>query len=162
MQLYVVRHAYAGQRGDPQYPNDDLRPLTKKGRKRFRRLVKKLARRGFAPKLVATSPLIRCRQTADVIAKRLALVGQVVELDALRPNSQLDELVQWTNEQAADAVAWVGHSPDVEQLVAHLIGSREGAVAFAKGAICAIEFDDRLVPRQGEMAWLASPKMLGC
>ena len=42
MLLYIVRHAFAGQHGDPSYPDDSLRPLTKKGRKQFRRVVKKL------------------------------------------------------------------------------------------------------------------------
>jgi phosphohistidine phosphatase len=162
MLLYLVRHAYAGQRGDPQYPDDNLRPLTKKGRKRFRRLVKKLARRGFSPAVIATSPLLRCRQTADVIAKRLRLADHVVEMPALAPGSRLDPLVEWTSQQGLNPVAWVGHSPDIEQLAAQLIGAREGAVVFAKGAIAAIEFADGLVPGQGELAWLASPKMLGC
>lgn len=162
MFLYIVRHAYAGQHGDPRYPDDDLRPLTKKGRKRFRRLVKKLVRRDFAPSLVATSPLVRCRQTTDVIAERLGLAERVIELDALRPGSQLDELLRWTQEQQAEQVAWVGHSPDVERLVAGLIGAREGAVTFAKGAIAAIEFDAPIGPGQGELTWFATPKSLGC
>ena len=37
MLLYIVRHAYAGQHGDPHYPDDSLRPLTKRGRKQFAR-----------------------------------------------------------------------------------------------------------------------------
>ncbi len=49
MLLYIVRHAYAGQHGDPRYPDDALRPVTKRGRKQFARVVKKLAKRGFAP-----------------------------------------------------------------------------------------------------------------
>ncbi len=47
--LYIVRHAFAGQHGDPRYPDDALRPLTKRGTKQFRKVVKKLHRRGFAP-----------------------------------------------------------------------------------------------------------------
>ena len=60
MLLYLVRHAYAGQHGDPRYRDDSLRPLTTKGRKRFRRVIKKLSQRGFGPTLVATSPFVRC------------------------------------------------------------------------------------------------------
>jgi len=162
MQLFIVRHAYAGQRGDPRYPDDDLRPLTDKGRKRFSRLVKKLARRDFAPTVIATSPLVRCRQTADVIAKRLSLEDQIVELDALRPDSRLDDLVAWTNQQGAAVIAWVGHSPDVEELAAALLGARDGAVQFAKGAIAALDFEDDIVLECGELAWLATPKSYGC
>jgi phosphohistidine phosphatase len=161
MRLYIVRHAYAGQHGDPLYPNDDLRPLTAKGRKRFRRLVKKLARRGFSPGMVATSPLVRFRQTADVIAERLNLADRVVELDALCPASELDELVDWTNRQDGDEVAWVGHSPDVEKLAAALIGARDGAVRFAKGAVAAIDFEEQVATGGGELVWFATPKSAG-
>lgn len=162
MQLYIVRHAFAGQHGDPKYPDDDMRPLTKKGRRRFGRLVKKLARRGFAPAVVATSPLVRCRQTADVIAARLGLAAGIVELDALRPGSRLDELVDWTSRQPAEVVAWVGHSPDVEQLAAALVGARDGAIVFAKGAVAAIDFDDRPAIGRGELQWFATCKSFGC
>ena len=67
MLLYIVRHAPAGQHGDPRYPNDSLRPLTRKGERRFERLVKRLVEHGLAPTLVVTSPLVRCRQTAEVL-----------------------------------------------------------------------------------------------
>ncbi len=84
MLLYIVRHAEAGQHGDPHWPDDSLRPLTAKGRKRFSRLVKKLARRDFAPTLIATSPLVRCRQTAQAILDRLDGRPKLLELAELR------------------------------------------------------------------------------
>ena len=157
MQLFIIRHAFAGQHGDPRWPNDELRPLTRKGRKRFSRLVKKLARGDFRPTVIATSPLVRCRQTAVAGAERLGREDHVVELDALRPGSQLEELVAWTNNQGAAAAAWVGHSPDVEELAAALLGARNGALRFAKGAVAAIEFDERVARDQGELLWLATP-----
>jgi phosphohistidine phosphatase SixA len=160
MQLFIIRHAYAGQHGDPRWPNDELRPLTGKGRKRFSRLVKKLARGDFSPTVIGTSPLVRCRQTADALAERLGLEDHVVELDALRPDSQLDELVSWTNQQGAQAVAWVGHSPDVEELAATLLGARSGALRFAKGAVAAIDFDEGVGRDQGELLWLATPSSM--
>jgi len=43
MRLYIVRHAFAGQHGDPNYPDDSLRPLTSQGRKKFKRLVEAIA-----------------------------------------------------------------------------------------------------------------------
>ncbi len=162
MRLYIVRHAYAGEHGDPRYPNDEVRPLTDKGRKRFRQAVKKLAKRGFAPAIVATSPLVRCRQTADVIAERLDLVGRIVELDDLRPGSQLESLVRWTNDHNMDQMAWVGHAPDVQILAGALLGAREEALAFTKGAVAAINFEGFVTPGQGTLAWLATPKSLGC
>jgi phosphohistidine phosphatase len=160
MQLFIIRHAFAGQHGDPHWPNDELRPLTQKGRKRFSRLVKKLARGDFRPTVIGTSPLVRCRQTADALAERLGLEEHVVELEALRPGSDLDELMAWTNKQGAAAVAWVGHSPDVEELAAELLGARSGALRFAKGAVAAIEFEEQVARDQGQLQWLATPNSL--
>ena len=90
--LYIVRHAYAGQHGDPRYADDSLRPLTAKGRKQFRRVVKKLVRRGFAPKIVATSPLVRCRQTAEVICERISPPPPLVINQNLYPKLPFDPL----------------------------------------------------------------------
>jgi phosphohistidine phosphatase len=162
MLLYIVRHAFAGQHGDPGYPDDSLRPLTKKGRKQFSRCVKKLARRGFAPGVVATSPYVRCRQTADVICERLCPAPEVVELADLEPGSRFDEVVAWSNAQGVEELAWVGHAPDVDRLAAALLGVGEGALLFAKGAVAAIYFDDDIAAGKGELRWLATPKLLGC
>jgi phosphohistidine phosphatase len=160
--LYIVRHAFAGQHGDPNWPDDSLRPLTDKGRKQFRRVVKKLARRGFAPKLVATSPFVRCRQTADEVCHRVSPPPELVELEALAPGGRLNELVEWSNSRNVDALAWVGHSPDVDQLAAALLGMRGGTIDFAKGAVATICFDEQIVAGEGELIWFTSPKILKC
>ena len=68
MDLYIVRHAWAFDRDDDRWPNDDLRPLTDEGKERFAKVVKTLAGRGMAPQVVATSPLVRCVQTAELLA----------------------------------------------------------------------------------------------
>ncbi len=160
--LYIVRHAYAGQHGDPRYPDDALRPLTSQGAKQFRKFAKKLARRGFVPGMVATSPLVRCRQTAELVCERVEPPPELTELDALEPGSRLGELVEWSNRQQAETLAWVGHAPDVDQLAAALLGMNDSAIAFAKGAAAAIAFDGPLVPGQGELLWFVKPKLLGC
>src|SRR5690242_8739580 len=112
MFLYIVRHAWAEDRDAARYPDDDLRPLTSDGAKRFAKVAKRLVDVGFRPTLVATSPLVRCRQTADIILDRLPGEAQIVELDALRPGSDLGALIEWTDKQSGDAIAWVGHAPD--------------------------------------------------
>jgi len=69
MFIYICRHAWAGERGDPKWPDDSLRELTPEGIDRYTHVVKTLATRGFAPAQIATSPYVRCRQTAEIIAK---------------------------------------------------------------------------------------------
>ena len=123
MLLYIVRHGLAGQHGDPRFPNDDLRPLTPKGTKQISKVAKKLSRRGLAPTLVASSPLVRCRQTAEAICERLAPLPELVTWDSLRPGSQLLELIDASNQCGAEELAWVGHAPDVAELCAALLGA---------------------------------------
>ncbi|HJQ78313.1 MAG TPA: histidine phosphatase family protein [Lacipirellulaceae bacterium] len=162
MFIYIARHAWAGERGDPQWPDDSLRELTPEGIERYEEVVKALAERGFAPERIVTSPYTRCRQTADIIGKHIAGKPKIEELEALEPGSDLDPLIEWTNEQGGKDVCWVGHSPDVEVLTAALIGDGAARVRFAKGAVAAIGFeDDGANVGGGELYWLASAKLLG-
>ncbi len=162
MLLYIVRHAWAEDRDAEKYPNDDVRPLTGEGKKRFGKVVERLVDGGFRPTLVATSPLIRCRQTADILVKHLPDKVKLVELDALRPGSDVNALVEWTAAQPDEAIAWVGHAPDVGDLAASLVGDATAAIRFAKGAVAAIQFEGPPAGEKGELTWLATAKLLGC
>jgi phosphohistidine phosphatase len=161
MRLYIVRHAWAGERDPKQWPDDDLRPLTRDGQKRFAKFIKCLNKRGFAPAVVATSPLVRCRQTADIIAEYSSTKPEVVSLDALSPESDLTALVDWTAARSEDSIAWVGHAPAVSHLVAALIGNGNSDVRFAKGAVAAIDFTQPIAPTIGQLQWLAPAKLMG-
>ena len=163
MKLYIVRHAWAGHFGDPDWPDDFQRPLSDKGSERFAGVVEKLVERGFAPEVVATSPLVRCRQTAERIVQGMDSRPELVELDELRPGSDLEALVRWTAEQSEEhqSVAWVGHAPDVGRLTAALIG-QAGWIRLAKGGVAAVRFYDTPEIGGGELRWLVTAKMLGC
>ena len=159
--LYIVRHAWAEEPGE-DYPDDRLRPLTKAGRKRFRKFVKQLAKRGFDPRHVASSPLVRCRETAEIIAKQAKSEPQITEMEALAPGSSLEPLIAWTRLQTTGDVAWVGHAPDVGLLTASLIGDSRMALHFAKGAVAAIEFDGEVAAGKGLLRWLITADVLDC
>jgi phosphohistidine phosphatase len=161
MFLYIARHAWAGDRGDPRWPDDSLRELTAEGIERYAKVVKALAARGFEPARIATSPYTRCRQTADIIARHGAGRPTVVELPALEPGSDLDAVIEWSNAQGGADVCWVGHSPDVDDLAAALVSDSGARLRFAKGAVAAVCFDDEVAAGMGELHWLISAKMLG-
>ena len=162
MDIYIVRHAWAGQRGD-QWPDDDLRPLTQDGKKRFAKVAEKLVECGMDVKLIATSPLVRCAQTAKLLAAATRKV-EVVELDELRPGGDFERLLTWTARQATEheRIAWVGHAPDVDRLAAALIGDGEALIHFAKGGVAAIRFDGEPILGTGELQWLVTANLLGC
>ncbi len=163
MDLYIVRHAWAVDRDDDEWPDDDLRPLTVEGRRRFARFVKELAAFGVAPEVIAASPLTRCIETAELLAAGVKGKPQVVRRDELRPGSDLDGLLRWTAGQAKthQRIAWVGHAPDAGRLTAALVGQTGGLIHFDKGATACIRFDDRPTTGGGELRWLVTAKMLG-
>ena len=148
--LYVIRHAVA-----EDGPDDFTRRLTKKGRKAFARLVRRIGAAGVEVDVIATSPLVRTRETAELLAEELPGSPRVEVLGALAPGADWQALVEWTAAQDAARVAWVGHAPCVGRLVALTIGDGTAAIRMQKGAIAAIRLDDG--PGQpGELEWLAT------
>jgi len=163
MFLYIIRHAWAADRDDAVWPDDRRRPLTPEGTKRFAHFVEKLGRRGFAPNIIATSPLVRCRQTAELIAQFLpAQSTTVVNRKELAPDSDWSGILEWSARQPQDQdIAWVGHAPDVGNMLAALIGSPDAAIAVGKGAVAAVQFPVKPELGQGELRWLVTAKILG-
>ncbi len=162
MLLYIARHAWAHEHGDPRWPDDSKRPLEAGGAKRYRRVVELLAERGFEPAVIATSPYVRCRQTADIVAEHTKGSPEIVELAALEPGSDFEALVEWTRKNAdAGCVCWVGHSPDVNKLAGALLGDNGADLRFAKGSVAAFRVDGEVGYGCGELHWLVTAKILG-
>jgi len=162
MLLYLVRHAWAGDRDANQWPDDAARPLTDKGRDRFASMVKKLARRGFAPQVVVTSPYVRARQTADLIAAGVKPQPELIELAGLECGGAWGEALEWCAGRDETEIAWVGHMPDLGIVAGALLGTGPLNVDFAKGAIAAIEFESHPAVAAGTLRWLATAKLLNC
>ena len=76
MALYLVRHAKAGQRSRWDGP-DHLRPLTKAGRAQAQALAAWLANEPISRLL--SSPYVRCVQTLEPLAEKLALEIEITE-----------------------------------------------------------------------------------
>ena len=144
MRLYIVRHAFAGQHGDPAYPDDSLRPLTDDGRKQFKRFVAAIAENGFRPSIVATSPYVRLPTNGRAsLPTRCPAAPRRSNCRSFAPGSELHALLAWSQQQEGDQTAWVGHSPDVERMTASLLGDKRAAIHFGKGTVAALEFADR-------------------
>ena len=161
MILYIARHAWAGHFGDPGWHSDADRELTPEGIERYRQVVQALAQKGVAPERIATSPYARCRQTAEILSEGIGGQPPVDKVAALAPGVDFADLCVWTDVYSGGDLAWVGHNPDVERLVALLIDDRSAYVRFAKGSIAAIEFDGPVRRGEGKLQWHLTAKSLG-
>ena len=83
-ELYLIRHGVAEERGDA-WPDDAKRPLTEDGIARMRKSARGLARLGVTFDVVLTSPLVRARQTADIVASAFDPRPSIVTIDSLAP-----------------------------------------------------------------------------
>ena len=153
MRVLVIRHAQAVPHGSGV--SDAERALTAEGARRFRAAAKELAHLVPRPEALLTSPLLRARQTAALIAAAWGDIEPVLEA-ALASGSVDGILAAIDHYPRGATVALVGHEPTVSALVAELVGVRTGeAVAFEPGAAALIEITS-VARRRGRLVWFRS------
>jgi len=157
MKLYVVRHATASRKNTWR-KDDDLRPLTRAGRRRFRRAAEALVRAdALELDLIVTSPLTRAVQTAAILGKTLASPVPVIEDRRLGHSFNAADLGAILHEnRRARAIAIVGHNPSLCEVLAQITDG--GDLDLRKGAIALVDVVDREPPR-GRLLWLAPPSL---
>ncbi len=161
MFIYIARHAWAYDFGDPRWPDDSQRELEPEGAERYMRVVQTLAERGFAPEAIISSPYARCQQTAEIIAQYTPNRPEITLSESLAPGSDFSALVEWSRASGCDQVCWVGHAPDVGYLAAALVSDNSSHIRFAKGTVAAVRLDGEISHGAGELYWLTTAKSLG-
>lgn len=158
-ELYLIRHGVAAERG-PAWPDDAKRPLTEEGIGRMKKAAKGLKRLDVRLDVVVSSPLVRARQTAEVVAGVFDEMPPLVFTTALAPGGRYSDLLADLQTQVRRTrIALVGHEPDLGRLAARLAGSRR-AFEFKKGAVCRIDVDALPPARSGTLRWFLPPSIL--
>ena len=160
LELYLVRHAIAAERG-PKYPDDRLRPLTPAGARKFAQSVPGLLEMDMVVDFVLSSPLVRARETAQILAAGLKPKPAIAEVQALAPGGRaqaINEAIKLHSKRYR-RLALVGHEPDLGELAGRLLGAR-GGVEFKKGGVCLIEVDGATPTGPGTVRWLLTPKAI--
>lgn len=158
-ELYLIRHAIAAERGS-EWPDDSKRPLTERGINRFKDAVKGLRRLDVAVDEIFASPLVRARQTAEILATGLDGKPPIKVLDALAPgHTPASVMTQLARVAKRRRIALVGHEPDLGELAAHLIGAGR-ALPFKKGGVCRIDLGSLTSKRAASLTWFLPPNVL--
>jgi len=158
MKLTIIRHGIAVASGTKGIP-DDERPLTKKGRRRFRRAARGLAHVCRTPDVLLTSPLIRAAETAAIAAKAWGGITPVSE--PLLAHGSPDEILALLDKFAGDQrVAVVGHEPTLSVLLAQLLGSAKvERFAFRKGGVAHVTVPGSAA-EGARLEWFLRPRIL--
>ena len=158
-ELYLIRHGVAEERGEA-WPDDAKRPLTQDGMMKLRKATRALERLGVAFDVIMTSPFVRTRQTAEIIAGGLDPHPHIVTADSLIPGGSVAGVLSDLDKQAKrERIALVGHEPGIGELAARLVGTRH-PIPFRKGAVCRIDVQGLPPAGPGDLRWFLTPKIM--
>jgi phosphohistidine phosphatase len=163
MKLLVIRHGAAMDQKEfaRTGASDDLRPLTTEGEAELRRVANGLRGEVRTLSVLATSPLVRARQTAQIIADAFGM-GAPEITNCLVPGASMEEFEKWASAYSGDTVvAIVGHEPHLSTLVTWLLtGKAESRVRLKKAGACGVEFESAPQSDSGILSWLLTPRQL--
>ncbi|WP_072621871.1 phosphohistidine phosphatase SixA [Spirulina major] len=159
MRLYLIRHGIAADRA--RYSQDAERPLTEKGRKKTQQVAQRLVQLGITVDVLLSSPLVRAHQTAEIF-QQAGLAPSVDLFPPLAPEGDLNLWVNWYTVQSLNAIALVGHQPDLGQWAEQLVwGKSSDRLTVKKAGIIGLRLNPTGNPiGNAELVLLTSPKWL--
>lgn len=154
--LHLLRHADAG---DPEkWQGDDAaRPLSEKGVRQAERLGRHLAKVGFEPDAILSSPKARALQTAEIVGRALGVAATVDDrlAGSLNP-AAVAALLRDAGGPGKPVL--VGHDPDFSELLAELTGAPD--LTMKKGAIARVDLAEGVRAGGGVLRWLLPPDLV--
>ncbi len=159
MELFVLRHGEAGNR-QKMMAADTKRALTAAGREEIGEVVRGMSRLKIDPDRILTSPLVRARETADIVAKSQKS-ARVEEWGELKPEGSRKEFYEKLSKLRSEStVLVVGHEPYLSTMVLEIMGSPGGQLVLKKGGLARVQVSTFAPKIKGELRWLLSPGLL--
>lgn len=156
MQLYFLRHGIAEDAGPGM--SDDERALTTEGRTQLKVIAKAMQRLAIRPNNIFTSPLVRTRETAEIV---VPVVGGTLHVaPELAPGCTWEQLQRVLQQVKGQQTLVVGHAPDMGSLAATLIGADGNAIAVKKAGLVRVDYDGKPVVGIGLLHWVLTPQQL--
>jgi phosphohistidine phosphatase len=161
MELLIIRHAIAFERDRHRWRNDGARPLSPAGTRRSRKAAAGLRELSKAPDRLLTSPLIRARQTAQILTE-VAGWPPAEEAPELLPGRAALAVLRLLALDRSQRVALVGHQPGLGALLTACLLGNDGAISIEmkKNAVACVSFDGSARAGRAVLNWLATPRML--
>jgi phosphohistidine phosphatase len=159
MEIILIRHAKSETRDPNSWPDDGLRPLTAEGRAEQRAATRSMKKMGIKFDFLVTSPLLRAKETAEIVAKGYRWPEAPQVADELGHGYAVGAVVKLLGKFPPDAVvALVGHEPDLSDLAGALT-TKDGrlSIAVKKSGVVGIEFDGPAEAGKGTLLYHLKP-----
>lgn len=164
MNLFFLRHGVAVERDPQSFPDDSRRPLTRKGEDRVRLVGDAMQAMELSFDGILSSPFLRARQTAEIVASGLGLRRVLQFRDELTPTGDPQALLRFINrmQPTHENLLLVGHEPHLSELLSVLIcGRSDAAIDLKKNGLAKLEVSARLkYDRCATLNWLLTPRQL--
>lgn len=159
MELYLLRHGEAGK-SMPGSSRDARRTLTQDGREGVEKVGMAIKRLDLGLDKVATSPLSRAADTAEIVCRQIRMKARLESWDELKPEGDRSLLYARLGRLQPDAsVMLVGHEPYLTSVISDVIGGRP-RVVLKKAGLARLRVVSVLPSPHGELRWLLSPRVL--
>ena len=156
MIVYFLRHAEA----EPDASNDFDRKLTPKGLEQAGKVGKFLLRNGLLPEAIVSSPVIRARQTAGAVEKKLGQASVVIGPWLACGMTSDTCLAELSAHSGSQSVMLVGHEPDFSDTIATILGVADSeALNIRKASLTGIELSS-FHPGGGRLQFLVPARLM--
>ncbi len=157
MEIYLVRHGAAYEKEE-----DPERHLNNDGVNQCHLTGRALKRLDIQFDLVVSSPKVRARQTAEIIAEEVGYSREEIKItEALEPTALPKDTISYLDDFAdVERIMLAGHLPLLGHLASELlINTSQISFYFEPGAVCHINIEQ---PHTfaGDFCWFLTPEHL--
>lgn len=136
--IIAIRHAKPKSEG---YADETMRPLHEEGVAIQEKMTRLIEEKGYVPTRIFSSPILRAKQTAEIIADRFSL--EVEEIDALGYALDAAYLSNLTKNEDNQTLVFVGHAPSLGEYVNQLVGKRVLPEGLCKSGTAVVKYDPK-------------------
>lgn len=134
--------------------------MTPKGKRRVQAIATALKRLKVKPGRILTSPYLRARQTAEIVAETLGAERRLKRCEHLVPGGSTRRLLDWIKqaEPETESLLLVGHEPYLSSLAGWLVsGHPASTLTLKKGGVCLLHVSELTPGRCATLEWLLTP-----
>ena len=149
--------------GTPGFENDADRPLIPKGARRLHSVAAAMKKLELSFDLILSSPFVRAKQTAEIVATELKLKKRIEFFGGLVPGGNPKALIHALDElkPSPDNVLLVGHEPYLSRLISLLVsGHADAVIEMKKSGLCKLDVVELQLGQCARLAWLLTPAQM--
>ncbi|MDO8550632.1 MAG: phosphohistidine phosphatase SixA [Ignavibacteria bacterium] len=152
MNIYLIRHGNAESISTAK--SDFDRKLTLKGKESLRKAAEGWKEIIKSFDIIASSPLTRAMQTAEIIAAVFNYKEKIITDKRITSGCKPEDLIDFVRSFDEDDIAVVGHEPDMSRNLSALVSSSGMYAEFKKGCIAKINFEGKVRASGGTLEFL--------